>query len=88
VYTVYVIYNQENNKIYIGQTINLENRIRLHQSKQFKNSYTARFSGSWKLIYSEEYINRKQALIREKQLKSYQGRRFIKNLIISPVAQW
>ena len=80
-YFVYAIYNQESQKFYIGQTENLEERIRLHNDKLFKNSYTSRFKGSWKLIYKEEVVDRKIALIREKQLKSYQGRQFIKKFI-------
>ena len=87
-YYVYAVYNQENNKIYIGQTENLEVRLDLHKSKTFNNSYTSRFSGNWILIYKEEIYTRKEALIREKQLKSYRGREYVKNLIHSPVAQW
>jgi putative endonuclease len=81
VYFVYAIYNQESQKIYIGQTENLEERIRLHNDKFFKNSYTSRFLGSWKLVYREEVADRKAALVRERQLKSYQGRQFVKKFI-------
>jgi putative endonuclease len=83
---VYAVFNRENNKIYIGQTGNLEQRLRLHNSREFKGSYTSRFSGNWGVVYREEVKTRTEALIREKQLKSYRGREFIKNLIHSPVA--
>lgn len=85
---VYGVYNKKHNKIYIGQTDNLDQRIKLHNDKQFKNSYTARFDGEWVLVHKEELGSRVEALRREKQLKSYRGREFIKNLIYSPVAQW
>ncbi len=78
---VYAIYNTKHKKIYIGQTGNLEDRIRLHKEKCFVNSYTARFDGEWGLIYKEEVKDRKRALLREKQLKSYRGREFIKTFI-------
>ena len=78
---VYAVYNQKHDKIYIGQTDDLEQRIRLHNSKQFKSSYTARFDGKWALVYQEELETRRESLKREKQLKSYRGRQFIKNLI-------
>ena len=81
-YYVYALYNKESNKIYIGQTDNLEERLRIHNDKVFKKSYTSRFSGAWELVYKEKLKDRLSALIREKQLKSYQGRQFIKNLII------
>lgn len=77
---VYVIYNQANKKIYIGQTNNIERRLKEHNDK-LGNHYTAKISGKWILIYKEELENRKQAIIREKQLKSYKGRQFIKNLM-------
>ena len=80
-YLVYAIYNYKHSKIYIGQTENLEERIRLHNDKFFKNSYTARFDGTWILIYKEETGDRIGALKREKQLKSYRGREYLKKYI-------
>lgn len=80
-YYIYVIYNLKHKKIYIGQTNNLDRRIELHNSKAFKNCYTSRFDGEWKLIYKEEVETRKIAILREKQLKSYRGREYIKQYI-------
>ncbi|MEK7151034.1 MAG: GIY-YIG nuclease family protein [Patescibacteria group bacterium] len=80
-YFIYAIFNKKHNKIYIGQTENLEKRISLHNGEKFKNSYTSRFDSSWVLIYSEKVLNRKIALLREKELKSYKGRQFIKQFI-------
>lgn len=79
-YTVYAIYNEQAGKIYIGQTGNIEERIRLHNTHEFKG-YTARFQGEWKLIYQESVSTRTEALKREKQLKSFRGREFIKSHI-------
>ncbi len=80
-YFVYALYNRKRNKIYIGQTNDLETRLRLHKKGLFKKSFTARLDGEWELIYKESAENRKSALIREKQLKSYRGREFIKQFI-------
>ena len=80
-YFAYAIFNRKHRKIYVGQTGNLEKRMAVHDSKDFPNSYTARFDGVWELIYSEEVANRKDALKREKQLKSYKGREFLKQYI-------
>ena len=46
-YFIYAIYNKKHDKIYIGQTENLEVRLTLHNKNQFKNSYTSRFDGNW-----------------------------------------
>ena len=78
---IYALYNKNYEKIYIGQTENLEKRLSLHNNKIFKRCYTARFDGEWQLIYQEEVATRQEALIREKQLKSYHGREFIKKYI-------
>jgi len=80
-YYVYAVYNKKNLKIYVGQTKDLEERITLHNSKVFKDSYTAKFDGKWKLIYTEKVISKQEALKREKQLKSHRGRDFIKQNI-------
>ena len=80
-YSVYAIFNPKYRKIYIGQSKNLKDRLKLHKEKAFKNSYTARFNGKWTLIYREDFKTRKEVLTREKQLKSFQGRKFIHQLI-------
>lgn len=78
---IYAFYNKKHNKIYIGQTENLEERLELHREKLFSSSFTARLDGNWNLIYQEQVHDRAQALKREKQLKSYRGREFIKQYI-------
>jgi putative endonuclease len=80
-YLVYAIYNADNNKFYIGQTKDLSSRLMLHNSHTFKHCYTTKFAGKWDLVYKEEMYTRQEALKREKQLKSYQGRQFIKSII-------
>ncbi|PIP87469.1 endonuclease [Candidatus Campbellbacteria bacterium CG22_combo_CG10-13_8_21_14_all_36_13] len=80
-FIVYAIYNQKHNKIYIGQTKDIEDRLDLHKSKVFHKSYTSRFDGQWKLIYKEQVPDRQTALRREKELKSFRGREFIKKYI-------
>ncbi len=79
-YSVYAIYNTTYDKIYIGQTENIIERLKLHNKHIFKG-YTSRFDGEWQLIYSEEVDTRQEALKREKQLKSYRGREFIRKHI-------
>jgi putative endonuclease len=81
-YTVYAIYNRSAERIYIGQTEDIRRRLNQHNNLLDNPSeYTARFKGLWELVYLEEYVSRQEALKREKQLKSYQGRQFIKRFI-------
>ncbi len=82
IFIVYVIANK-NNKIYIGQTSDLESRLKRHNGllRNKSKSFTSKNKGEWKLIYKEEFNTRKEAINREKQLKSYRGREFVRNLI-------
>lgn len=79
-YFVYVIYNKDSDKFYIGQTRNIRERLDLHNKGTF-SGYTSRFQGKWELIYKESAATRSEALKREKQLKSFRGREFIKQHI-------
>jgi putative endonuclease len=78
---VYVIKNQ-NDKIYIGQTANLKLRLERHNGllKNKKTSFKSLNKGVWEIIYKEEFNSRKEALNREKELKSFRGREFIRKL--------
>lgn len=81
-YFVYSIYNRKHDKIYVGQTVNLEKRISEHNDYGNKtHKFTKSFDGGWILIYKEGVVSRSDALVREKQLKSYRGRQFIKQFI-------
>jgi len=80
----YVLKNSQTNKIYIGQTSNLKNRIDRHNGllKNKNSSFTCKNKkdGEWLLFYFEEFEDRKSSIKREKELKSYKGREFIKGL--------
>lgn len=79
---VYIVYNKKHDRFYIGQTENLDERVKDHNDKRFSKSYTARFNGEWELVYKKEFTSRSEAIKREKQLKSYRGREHIKLNII------
>lgn len=80
-FSVYALYNPTHDKIYIGQTDDLERRLREHEEGRFSRSFTAKNSGQWILIYEEKVSSRADALSRERQLKSFRGREFIKKHI-------
>ncbi len=79
-YYVYCIYNRENKKIYIGQTKDLVVRLEMHNAHVLKG-YTSRYSGKWEVIYKEICYSREESLKRERQLKSFRGREFVKKYI-------
>ena len=77
---VYAIYNRKAKALYIGQTQDIQERLYQHNHHSF-GGYTARFLGEWELIYQESAATRSEALKREKQLKSFRGREFVKKCI-------
>lgn len=79
-FCVYVIYNKDAEKYYIGQTEDIERRLNQHNNHTFK-TYTSRFPGEWELIHQESVATRSEALKREKGLKSGRGREYIKTII-------
>ena len=71
-YCVYLLQNQDGGW-YIGFTGDLKRRISEHQSGQ--NPTTSR--RKYRLVYYEAYLNKADALGRERFLKSGSGRKFL-----------
>ncbi|MEZ5104633.1 MAG: GIY-YIG nuclease family protein [Draconibacterium sp.] len=76
---VYALYSKGFDKIYIGYSSDINKRLAAHNHKS-NTHWTAKFQ-PWIIVYSEEYDSKTLALKREKQLKSYRGRQFIRELI-------
>jgi putative endonuclease len=79
-YKVYVLYSKSYNKIYIGYSSNLEERLRSHNELGTKG-WTIRYR-PWELLHSETFEDKSQAMKREKELKSYRGREYIRKLLL------
>jgi len=79
-YYTYALYNLSRDKIYIGHTSNLTNRLARHNKKlkTKKTSFTYKNSGTWELVYSKTFKTRAEAIRREKELKSYKRREFVR----------
>jgi putative endonuclease len=75
-YFVYVLYSEKVNCKYTGYTEDLTRRLNEH-NQEILGKFT-KGKGPWILIYQEEFATRKEALIREKELKTGKGRDFIK----------
>jgi putative endonuclease len=78
-FKVYVIKSQSRGTYYIGQTEDLERRIKEH-NEGLLGKYTKE-KGPWVLVYTETYETRSEAMKREKYLKTGVGREFIKGKI-------
>ena len=58
----------DNTKFYTGITNNLTHRLKQHQNHN--STYTKQFD-SIKLIYTQQFLNRSDAVLRERQIKSW-----------------
>ncbi len=77
-YTLYILYSESFDRFYVGYTNDLERRLSEHNRKKGK------FTDAgipWKLVYSELFTKKKDAMERERFIKSRKSKPFIKELI-------
>ncbi len=79
-FVTYILYSIKFNKIYIGYTSDLISRFKSHNQLANKG-YTIKFR-PWIVVHTEFFKTKKEALKREKQLKSSKGRSFIHQNIL------
>ena len=73
-FNTYILYSVNYDKIYIGFTSDIEQRLLSHNEFS-KKGWTIKFR-PWVLVYSEEFEEKSAAMKREQQLKSAKGRLF------------
>lgn len=77
---IYIMKSDEG-RYYIGSTDDIEKRICAHNEKRYK-AWTSRYN-NWKLVHSESFPTRTEAIAREKKIKKMKGGTAFKNLITS-----
>ncbi len=78
-FKVYILYSEIFNKIYIGFTSNIEQRILSHNILAQKG-WTIKYR-PWKLIHIEDFGSKTEAIKRESNLKSGVGREWIRSTL-------
>lgn len=76
----YVLISKKDNKQYVGYTKNLKLRFEQHQEGLVDST---KFRRPLILIYCELCLDEEDAVRREKYLKTYYGRMFLKNRLKS-----
>jgi putative endonuclease len=76
----YVLISKKDDKMYTGFTKNLKLRLEQHKKGLVPSTKNRR---PLKLIYCESCLNRKDAMHREKYLKTFYDKLFLKNRIKS-----
>lgn len=67
---VYILKSEKDRRYYIGCTGNIVVRVTWHNDGKNKSTVHRR---PLKLVYYESYASKKEALKRERQIKSYKG---------------
>ena len=77
IYKVYVLENLKRDW-YIGHTDNLNYRLARHNNNLVRSTKN---KGPWRVIYTEEFRTRAEAMKREEYLKSGRGRKYLKEFL-------
>jgi len=74
----YIIYSESTDKYYVGHTHDLDLRLQRHNDGWTRST---KFGIPWKLVYSEEYETKSEAIKREYEIKRKKRRKYIEDLI-------
>jgi putative endonuclease len=77
---IYVLLSNKDNTLYTGYTGDLKSRLEQHSKGLVISTKDRR---PLKLIYSEACISKKDAMHREKYLKTFHGKQFLKKRLKS-----
>ena len=75
---VYILQSLKDGSYYVGQTNNVSNRLERHNRRR---QSATRSKVPWKLVYTEPFDTRSQAVRRELEIKSWKSRQAIKELL-------
>ena len=80
-FTLYILYSKTIDRYYVGYTNDFERRLSEHN--RIKHKYTD-IGIPWRLVHSEIYPSKKEAMLRERFIKSRKSKQFIIDLIAQP----
>jgi putative endonuclease len=75
---VYILLSLKTNKFYVGSTSNIDDRLNRHQSGYSK---ATKAGVPWKMVYTEQFHLKSDALKRELEIKSWKSHAKIEKLI-------
>lgn len=79
-YYTYILQSKKDFKFYVGYTENLKSRIEQHNKGKVEST---KHRIPFELIYFEGCTNKKDALRREKYLKTHYGKMFLKKRLFN-----
>jgi len=77
-YYCYILFSESLDRYYIGSCSDFKARLFRHNAGA---TVSTKSGWPWKLIYSEEFIDRSSAIKRENEIKKMKSRKYILRLI-------
>ncbi len=77
-YFVYILFSESIDKYYIGYTLDVNARLIKHNFGGTKSTCKGK---PWRIVYTEEYNTKTDAIKREIQIKKKKSRKYIEWLI-------
>jgi putative endonuclease len=78
-YKVYIIYSKNLDKYYVGQTIDVERRIKEHNTGFYKSAYTSK-TNDWVLYFFIECTSKSQGIKLEAHIKRMKSRKYYEDI--------
>ena len=75
---VYILYSRAFDRYYVGQSNNLETRLRKHNSGKVPSTKAYL---PWEMKYHEAFPTRGEAVRREREIKARKSRKYIESLL-------
>jgi putative endonuclease len=79
-YVTYILYSEGSDRFYVGSTEHIDSRLLRHNNKAVPSTKNY---VPWKVVYTEEFKTRAEAVNREKEIKAKKSKTYIKWLVNS-----
>ena len=73
---VYILFSEKRSRYYIGQTIDIEKRLKRHNQGSVPST---KYGIPWELVLQVEVLSRSEAMLLEKKIKKRGAKRYIDN---------
>lgn len=78
-FSVYILKSARDGRYYVGQTKNLDDRLRRHNGDRM---HATKGRGPWKIVYVETFSTRSAAMAREREIKRQKSRAYLERILM------
>ncbi|MFD0976056.1 GIY-YIG nuclease family protein [Salinimicrobium gaetbulicola] len=74
---VYILFSEKSSRYYVGQTADIEERLKRHNSGRVNST---KYGIPWKVVLLKEVSERSEAMVLEQKIKKRGAKRYIDDL--------